>query len=95
MRIVEILVQENGSHNNQTGDFPVVPNGYAVIPEYIKTPNFPFGDIEAEEIDGVMTVTKWVAKEIPKAEPMEKPISDIERLRADIEFLALMTEVDL
>lgn len=42
-----------------------VPEGWAVIPESMDTPNFPFGDIEVEEIDGVMTVTKWIPGELP------------------------------
>jgi hypothetical protein len=32
--------------------------------------NFPFGEVEVEEIDGVMTVTKWVAGEMPEPEPL-------------------------
>ena len=68
MRIVEIEKLSNGSHRNQVGEFANVPEGYAVIPDDMETPNFPFGEIEAEEIDGVMTVTKWVAGVMPKAE---------------------------
>ena len=70
MRIVEIKALENGGHDNQTSDFIVVPKGWAVIPDDMETPNFPFGDIIAEKIDGVMTVTKWVAGEIPEPEPI-------------------------
>ena len=70
MRIVEIKALENGSHRNQTIDgMMTVPDGFAVIPDDIETPNFPFGEIEVEEIDGIMTVTKWKAGEIPEPEP--------------------------
>lgn len=96
MRIVEILALLNGAHRNQTGDFKIIPSGYAIIPENIETPNFPFGELTAKKIDGIMTVTSWKAGAIPEAQPEpETPISDVEQLRADIDFLALMTGVDL
>jgi len=74
MRIVEIKALGNGSHRNQTGHFNEIPEGLAVIPDDMETPNFPFGEIEVEKIDGVMTVTKWTAGEIPEPEPI--PYSD-------------------
>lgn len=73
MRIIEIEARENGSHRNQEGDLSFVPEGCAVIPEGMETPNFPFGEVTAEEIDGVMTVTKWVAGDIPEPEPEPEP----------------------
>lgn len=73
MRIVEIKALDNGGHRNQTGDLTFVPDGFAVIPDDMETPNFPFGEVTAEKIDGVMTVTKWVAGEMPEPEPMPKP----------------------
>lgn len=96
MKIIEIQALENGGHRNQTGDFEVIPNGYAVIPDDTETPNFPFGEVAVKEIDGIMTVTKWVAGTIPEPEPKTEPEpTEIERLRADIEFLAIMTGVEL
>ena len=95
MKIVEIKPALNGGHRNQICDFETIPEGYAVIPEDMKTPNFPFGEIEVKEIEGVMTVTKWVAGTIPEVEESEQPINPIEQLKADIEYLALMTEVEL
>lgn len=75
MRIVEIKAIDNGAHNNQTidGVFTVLPDGYAVIPDDMECENFPFGEVKAEEIDGVMTVTEWIAGEIPEPEPMPEP----------------------
>jgi hypothetical protein len=73
MRILEIQPLDNGAHRNQTIDFNFLPDGWAVIPEEIETPNFPFGEIEVEEIDGVQTVTKWIAGEIPEPEPIPEP----------------------
>ena len=70
MRIIEIKALENGAHINACGDFRVVPEGCAVIPEDMETPNFPFGDVEVEEKDGIMTVTKWIARDV---EPMPTP----------------------
>ena len=72
MKIIEIVALKNGAHRNQSSSISVIPNGYAVIPDEMETPNFPFGSIEVEEINGVMTVTKWTAGEIPET-PVEKP----------------------
>lgn len=93
MRIVEIAPQSNGAHRNQS--FPgYVPDGWAVIPDEMETPNFPFGDVEAEEIDGVMTVTAWTAGEIPEPDPQpyEPEPTELERLRADVDYLLMMQE---
>ena len=57
MRIIEIAPLKNGGHANVTGIFKEIPKGFAVIPDEMETPNFPFGEVEVEEIDGVMTVT--------------------------------------
>ena len=65
MRIIEIAPLENGAHRNQSGSFRTIPNGWAVDPGNIETPNFPFGDLTAEEINGVMTMTSWTPREIP------------------------------
>ena len=71
MRIVQINKLENGAHLNQTADYlSVIPNGWAVIPYGMVTDNFPFGDLTAERINGVMTVTSWTPGEIPEPEPI-------------------------
>ena len=74
MRIIEIEASPNGAHNNQTssGIIPI-PDGWALIPDDVKTPNFPYGDITAEKISGVMTVTSWTPRPIPEPEPMPEP----------------------
>ena len=79
MRIVEIKAFDNGAHNNQTidGVFNVIPDGYAVIPDDMICDNFPFGEVKAEEINGVMTVVSWSAREIPEEKPIEaEPTTD-------------------
>ena len=65
MKIIEIKALKNGAHRNQTGKFRIVRDGWAVIPDGMVCENFPFGKVEVAEIDGVMTVTKWTAGEIP------------------------------
>lgn len=67
MRIVEIEALENGSHRNQTGHFDVIPEDWAVIPDDMETPNFPFGEIETED-EEIKTV------EIIEGEEVEKVI---------------------
>lgn len=97
MRIIEIEALSNGAHRNQTiSTESPLPEGYAVIPEDMDTPNFPFGEVTTEEIDGVMMVTKWVAGTIPTPEAeTETEVSELEQLRADIDYIAIMTGVEL
>lgn len=98
MRIIKIKQNINNSHDNQyinDSKLLSIPDGYALIPENLETPNFPFGDIEVEEVDGAMTVTSWSPKDIPEQEDKEAPISKYDQLRADIDFVAAMTGVIL
>ena len=95
MRIIEFKALENGAHRNQTGYFKTVPDGFAVVPDNMETENFPFGEVEAKEINGVMTVTKWTAGTIPEVEEPEQPVSEVEQLRADVDYIAVMMGVDL
>lgn len=71
MRIIEINALPNGAHRNQSGNFSVVPNGWAVVPDTLDTPNFPFGEATAEKINDVMIVTNWVAGIVPGPNPAE------------------------
>lgn len=80
MRIIEIKTLENGSHRNQTGDFKTIPEGWAVIPDDMETPNFPFGEVKARKKNGVKTVTSWEAGTIPEVKEPEIPVSKTERL---------------
>lgn len=73
MRIIEIAPLENGAHRNQNGGMSVVPSGWAVIPADMVCENFPFGEVEVAEIDGVMTVTKWTPGEMPEPKPTPEP----------------------
>ena len=73
MKIVEIAALPNGAHRNQTGGVLRLPEGWAVIPDGMVCTNFPFGEIEAEEIGGVMTVTKWTPGVMPEPAPEPEP----------------------
>ena len=69
---------------------------YAIVPadmeEAIKETRG-FCDIKLTK-DGT-TVVSFKAKEIPVIEEPEKPVTEAERLRADIDYLAIMTGVTL
>lgn len=73
MTIIEITALSNGAHRNQTGTFSAIPDGWAIIPDGMETPNFPFGEITVVEVDGVPTVTSWTAGTLPEPEPVPDP----------------------
>ena len=51
---------------------------------------------EIEKVIGTKkVVTKWVAGTMPEVEPTEEPINEIEQLRADIDYIAIMAGVEL
>ena len=69
---------------------------YAIIPpdieeDIIKTRGY--CDIKLNK-DGTEVIS-FTAREIPKIEEPEQPVSEAERLRADIDYLAIMTGVTL
>lgn len=76
MKIIEQMPLLNGAHRNQVVSIKTIPSGWAIIPDGLETPNFPFGAVEAEEINGVMTVTRWTAGEIPEPEPEPEATAD-------------------
>ena len=98
MRMIEIVALDNGAHRNQTlhGKLPI---GWALIPDNMECENFPFGEVTAEEINGVMTVTEWTPLPIPEMpEPVESVQSEptaLEQLRADVDYIAMETGVEL
>ena len=75
MRAIEIAALSNGAHRNQTG-LDVLPDGWARIPDEMVCENFPFGEVTAEEIDGVMTVTGWTPGTLPEPEPVPEPVPE-------------------
>lgn len=72
MIIIEITELYNGGHNNQTingadpATFPV-PDGWAIIPDGMETPNFPFGEITVDD-NTPPVVTSWTSLPIPDPE---------------------------
>ena len=73
MRIIEIAALENGAHNNQSGNtLSLVPDGWAIIPDGMETPNFPFGDITVDN-QTPPVVTSWTPLPIPEPEPAPEP----------------------
>lgn len=69
MRIIEIAALPNGAHRNQTSSGVVhVPSGWAILPDCVETPNFPFGDITVDNTQTPPVVTSWTPLPIPKPE---------------------------
>lgn len=53
MKIIEVNALDNGAHRNQETNMtlPIIPDGWAVIPDSMEVPNtFPFVNVEAELI---------------------------------------------
>lgn len=95
MRTVAIKALPNGAHLH-TRDVPCVPKGHAVIPEDMVLENFPFGRVEAKEIDGVLTVTKWTPIK-PKPMPIENTTpseqDDTDAMLVDHEYRLTLLEL--
>lgn len=69
MFMIEISALDNGAHRNQTYH-GVLPDGWALVREDVSAlENFPFGEVIAEEVDGVMTMTSWTPGEMPEPTP--------------------------
>lgn len=93
MKLIEIAPLENGAHRNQNGGLSVVPEGWAVVPYDMECENFPFGDVEVAEIDGVVTVTKWTPGVMPEPEPItEAEPTQLDLIEAQITYTAMMTD---
>lgn len=100
MRIIEIAALSNGAHRNQTPNSLItVPDGWAVVPDHMNTPNFPFGDVVVEEVKGVMTVVEWIPGVMPEQEPEaeEEPTAqdDTDSMLVDHEYRITLLELGL
>ena len=98
MRMIEIKALSNGAHRNQTpSTLTTLPEGWAVVPDSIHTPNFPFGEVTAEEVNGVMTVTNWTPGTIPEPEPEPIPEptaqDDTDAMMVDHEYRLTLMEL--
>lgn len=88
MRFVEIAALGNGAHRNRTVDGEAaIPDGFALIPDDMELENFPFGTLEAEEIDGVMTVTAWTPGTVPEPSPYSTTQEKIAALEQENKLL--------
>ena len=72
MTMLEIAPLENGAHRNQSGSMKAVPDGWAILPDGMETPNFPFGDITVDN-QTPPVVTSWTPLPIPEPEPEPEP----------------------
>lgn len=64
MRLIEIK-DKNGFHNFQSINIlSKIPQGWAVIPEDMETPNLPYGDITVEDIPKMAIETNEEGEEI-------------------------------
>ena len=81
MRIIEITALSNGAHRNQnSGALRSIPAGWAVVPDSLKTENFPFGAVTVETVGGVPVVTSWAPG--VKPEPVEPAPTPAEQREA-------------
>ena len=93
MRITEIAALDNGAHRNQTGTISAVPDGWAVIPDGMETPNFPFGEVTVDETKTPPVVTGWTAGTIPEPEPEPEPEpTQLDRVEAQATYTAMITD---
>lgn len=101
MTIIKIEKNSNGSHDNQTidgvtpGTFPM-PEGWAVVPDGLETPNFPFGEVDVEAGEDCPAVTRWTPLPIPEPEPEPEPeATQLDRVEAQATYTAMMTDTML
>ena len=90
MRIVKIIPEKNGAHQNQNSNsLRNIPPGWAEIPSDMAIPStFPFINIEVEG----KTVTKMTAGIVPEPEPQPTPPPTAEERLSALEsaMLAMM-----
>lgn len=77
MTIIEIAPLDNGAHRNQSGSMTTVPEGWAILPPDLDTPNFPFGTITVDDSTPPY-VTSWTPGTIPDPEPEPEPEPSVE-----------------
>ena len=81
MRIIEITALGNGAHDNQTINGIIhVPDGWAVIPDTLDTPNYPSGDITVDETQTPPVVTSWMPLPIPEPGPASVDSAKAEKI---------------
>ena len=92
MIMIEITALDNGAHRNQTYH-GVLPDGWCIKPDDMVCENFPFGEVEAAKVDGVMTMTKWTPGVMPEPEPEPEPEpTQLDIIEAQVTYTAMMTD---
>lgn len=94
MQIIEIESLENGAHRNQDGFIGDVPAGWAVIPDGMELPNFPFGDIAVDETQTPPVVTIWTPLPVPDDPPPENAPLTVEARLTALEAEAEQAKAD-
>lgn len=94
MRMIQIAPDARGAHDNQSGPAVPVPAGWAIIPDGLDTPNFPFGEITVDD-SAPPVVTSWTALPIPEPEEEPDAPTALDQLRADVDYIAMETGVEL
>lgn len=92
MLCIKIESNANGSHDYMRGHVKC-NEGWAVVPDDMVCENFPFGEVEVAEVNGVMTVTKWTPGEMPEPEPLPEPEpTQLDIIEAQVTYTAMMTD---
>ena len=90
-KFIKIEPFDNGAHDNYTINSELEQTeGWAVIPDDMEVPDtFPFVNIKVK--DGI--VTEMTPGAVHKAEPL--PVTEMEKIRADIDYLSAIMGVEL
>lgn len=86
MKIIELSALPNGAHRNmESSAWLAPPEGWAMIPEEMALPDtYPFVGVEAEEIDGIMTVTALTPGTMPEPDLEKIKAARISQSKADL-----------
>lgn len=86
MKIIELSALSNGAHlNMESSAWLAPPEGWAMIPEEMALPDtYPFVEVEAEEIDGIMTVTALTPGTMPEPDLEPIKVARIARSKTDL-----------
>lgn len=100
MRIIRIKTNKIGGHSCITvSKLSSLPIGWAVLPDDLPTPNFPYGNIVVKTRCGVPTVIGWTPKPIPELQPLPKPEptaqDDTDTMVVDHEYRLTLLELEV
>ena len=92
-RYIQIEPLKNGSHIHSIETKYKHEKGWAVIPNDMATPNFPFGEVTVDETQTPPVVTGWTAGTIPEPDPEPEPEpTQLDRVEAQATYTAMMTD---